>query len=67
MNFTAIIECGFLEFQVEATIDPDVGVCIRVILWNGKPLLIDQEIDFEAAYGLEELKSEIMAQYRREM
>jgi len=64
-DFTAVIECGFLEFEVEATIDAE-DVCIRVVLWGGKPLLIDQEINFEEAYGVEELKDEIMTQYRRE-
>jgi len=64
-EFTAVIECGFLEFEVEATIDED-DVCIRVVLWGGKPLLIDQEINFEEAYGLDDLKDEILTQYRRE-
>jgi len=66
MNFTAEIECGFLKFQVEATIETD-DVFISAILWNGKPLLSDQEIDFEDQYGLDELKAEVMTQYRREM
>ena len=67
MNFTAEIECGFLKFQVEATINPESEVYIRVILWNGKPLLIDQEINFVESYGLDDLKSEVMTQYRGEM
>ena len=65
-EFTAEIECGFINFQIEATIDPDVGVCIRMVLMDGKPLLIDQEIYFEERYGEDELKAEVMTQYRRE-
>lgn len=61
-DFTANIECGFLDFEIESEIDDD-GVFIKTVLWNGKPLLIDQEIYFIDQYGEDDLKKEIETQY----
>jgi hypothetical protein len=67
MNFTAIIECGFLYFEVFAYITDEGEPEIEMVCLDGKPLLIDQEIHFQDQYGLDELKAEVMTQYHREM